>query len=79
MECSHGAEDEYEEHGAQNEGGHAHGLADFAIREQQRLPVTARFFIAILDVVIHVDGVIDSDAQDHRHNEHRYHVERHIQ
>ena len=34
VECAHGAEDEHEEHCAKNEGGHAHGLSDFAVREQ---------------------------------------------
>ena len=30
-------------------------------------------------MVIHVDGIVDGDAQNHRHNNHRNHVERHIQ
>lgn len=34
VQCSHRAENEDEEHRAKNEGRHAHGLADFAIREQ---------------------------------------------
>ena len=34
VQCSHWAENKNEEHSAKNEGGHAHGLADFAIREQ---------------------------------------------
>ena len=34
VECAHGAEDEHEEHRAKDEGGHAHGLSDFAVREQ---------------------------------------------
>ena len=34
VQCSHGAENEDEEHGAENECGHAHSLADFAVREQ---------------------------------------------
>ena len=34
VQCSHWAENKNEEHRAKNEGRHAHGLADFAIREQ---------------------------------------------
>ena len=34
VQCSHGAENEDEEHGVENECGHAHSLADFAVREQ---------------------------------------------
>ena len=41
------------------------------------MPVAARAFKAVFDVVVHVDGVIDGDAQNHRHHDHRYHVERH--
>ena len=76
MERAHGAEDEHEEHRAKNEGGHAHGLSDFAVRELERLPVAARAFKSVFDVVVHVNGVVDGDAQDHRHYKHRYHVER---
>ena len=57
MERPHGTKDEYEEHGAKNEGCHTHSLADFAVREQERLPVAARAFKAVFDVVVHVDGV----------------------
>lgn len=34
VEGPHGAEDEYEEHRAKDESGHAHSLSDFAVREQ---------------------------------------------
>lgn len=62
MQCSHGAENEDEEHGAENECGHAHGLADFAVREQQCFAVAAGLFKSVFNVVVHVDGVIDGDA-----------------
>ena len=41
VEGPYGAEDEHEEHRAKDEGGHAHGLSDFAVRELERLPVAA--------------------------------------
>ena len=34
VQCAHGAEDEHEEHCAENECRHAHRLSDFAVREQ---------------------------------------------
>ena len=34
VERAHRAEDEHEEHRAKDESGHAHGLSDFAVREQ---------------------------------------------
>ena len=77
MQCTHGAEDEHEEHRAENECCHAHRLSDFAVREQQCFFVAARAFVTVFDVIVHVDGVVNGDAQNHRHYDHRYHVERH--
>ena len=77
VQCAHWAEDEHEEHRAQNECCHAHRLSDFAVRKQQRFFVAACAFITVFDVVVHVDGIVNGDAQNHRHHNHRYHVERH--
>ena len=77
MQCAHGAEDEHEEHRAENECRHAHRLSDFAVRKQQRFFVAAGALVSVFDVVIHVDGVVNGDAQNHRHDDHRYHVKRH--
>ena len=77
MQCTHGAEDEHEEHRAENECRHAHSLSDFAVREQQRFFVAAGAFVTVFDVTVHVDGIVNGDTQNHRHYDHCYHVERH--
>ena len=75
MHRGHRAERVDEEHGADDNRCHAHRFSDFKIGTQNRIFIISMHFVIIFDVIDKVNRIVDGDAEYHRHDRHRHHIE----